>query len=134
MKNVQVRINPTEIRHFSYTNAFNKKPGEQIKLQVMSKVNVILNPTNPVLALVAVTVSVEDPDKSVTMNVETVTGVTVSTFVDDLEGFIRENYLSTIIMVSNEKVRATTLSVGMPIKLPSPVFGQQPSSSEEITQ
>ena len=135
MKNVQVTINPTEIRHFSYTNAFNKKPGEQIKLQVMSNVNIMLNPTNPVIALVAVTVKVEDPDKSVTMHIETITGVTVSTFIDDLEGFIRSTYLPVVIMASNEKVRSATMAIGMPIKLPNPVFGaEKNASSDDLTQ
>ena len=60
MKNVQVTINPTEIRHFDYTNAFNKKPGEQIQLQVRSSVDIKLNPNNPVIALVIIKVVVED--------------------------------------------------------------------------
>ena len=134
MKNVQVTINPTEIRHFDYTNAFNKKPGEQIALQVRSSVDIKLNPNNPVIALVIINVKVEDPDKCVSMNIETLTGITVSTFIDDLEGFIRSTYLPTVIMVSNEKVRSATMAVGMPIKLPNPAFGAQNSPSDELTQ
>ena len=133
LKNVQVTINPTEIRHFDYTNAFNKKPGEQIQLQVRSSVDIKLNPNNPVIALVIIKVVVEDPDKSVTMNIETLTGITVSTFIDDLEGYIRSTYLPTVIMVSNEKIRSATMAVGMPIKLPNPLFGVE-KAPDELTQ
>lgn len=134
MKSVQVTINPTEIRHFDYTNAFNKKPGEQIQLQVKSAVDIKLNPNNPVVALVIINVKVEDPDKCVTMNIETLTGITVSTFIDDLEGFIRATYLPVAIMASNEKVRSATMAVGMPIKLPNPVFGAEKNTPDELTQ
>lgn len=134
MKNVQVTINPTEIRHIDFTNAFNKKPGEKIALQVKSEATIKLNPNNPVVALVVVTLKVEDPDKTVVFNVETITGITVSTFIDDLEGFIRSTYLPVVIMSSNEKIRSISTNLGMPIKLPNPVFGATNAKPEGLTQ
>ena len=110
MKNVEVVINPTEIRSVKYSNAFSKKPGEKIALSVRSEASIKLNPTNPVVAIVVVRVVVEDPDKCIQVDVETITGVTVSTFIDNLDQFIKDNYLSVIIMSANEKVR--TLSAG----------------------
>lgn len=134
MKNVQVIINPTEIRHIDYTNAFSKKPGEKISLQVKQDVAIRLNPNNPVTALVIVNTKIEDPDKCINLNVETITGVTVSTFIDDLEGFIRANYISVVVLSSNEKMRAATCSLGIPVRLPNPTFGPAPEKPEGIPQ
>ena len=122
MKNVEVVINPTEIRSVKYSNAFSKKPGEKIALSVRSEASIKLNPTNPVVAIVVVRVVVEDPDKCIQVDVETITGVTVSTFIDNLDQFIKDNYLSVIIMSANEKVRTLSAVMGAPIKIPNPKF------------
>lgn len=133
MKNVEVVINPTEIRSVKYSNAFSKKPGEKIALSVRSEASIKLNPTNPVVAIVVVRVVVEDPDKCIQVDVETITGVTVSTFIDNLDQFIKDNYLSVIIMSANEKVRTLSAVMGAPIKIPNPKFnvdGVQTSETE----
>ncbi len=135
MKKVQVSINPTEIKSVNFNNSFTKKQGEKFSLQVKSEAAIKLNTTNPVMALVIVNIKVEDPDKSIQIAVETITGVTVSTFIDDLEGFIRTKYLPVIIMAANEKIRNLTMSLGMPIRLPNPVFGEgEAVQSEGLTQ
>ncbi|MBD5156601.1 MAG: hypothetical protein HDT13_03065 [Butyrivibrio sp.] len=123
MKSVEVTINPTEVRSVKYINAFSKKPGEKISLSVKSEASIKLNPTNPVVALVIVKVIVEDPDKCIQMDIETITGVNVSTFIDNLDQFIKEKYLPVIIMSANEKVRAVSAMMGTPIKIPNPRFG-----------
>ena len=87
------------------------------------------------MALVLINIKVEDPDKSIQLAVETITGVTVSTFIDDLEGFIRSKYLPVIIMAANEKIRSLTMNLGMPIRLPNPVFGEgEMPQTEGLTQ
>ena len=136
MKNVEVVINPTEIRSVKYSNAFSKKPGEKIALSVRSEASINLNPTNPVVAIVVVRVVVEDPDKCIQVDVETITGVTVSTFIDNLDQFIKDNYLSVIIMSANEKVRTLSAVMGAPIKIPNPKFnvGGVQTSETEFTQ
>lgn len=134
MKNVQVTINPTEIKHIDYTNAFTKKPGEKIALQVKQDASIRLNPSNPVSAIVLLNVTIEDPDKCISLHVETITGVTVSTFIDDLEGFIRTKYLPTVVLSSNEKIRATTCCFGIPVRLPNPVLGEDSEQAEGIPQ
>ncbi len=135
MKNVQVTINPTEVRSVNYANAFSKKPGEKISLSVKSEASIKLNPANPVVAIVVVKVIVEDPDKCIQMTIETITGVTVSTFIDNLDQFIKEKYLPVIIMSANEKVRAVSAMMGTPIKIPNPRFGAvQDTGSDELTQ
>ena len=136
MKNVEVVINPTEIRSVKYSNAFSKKPGEKIALSVRSEASIKLNPTNPAVAIVVVRVVVEDPDKCIQVDVETITGVTVSTFIDNLDQFIKDNYLSVIIMSANEKVRTLSAVMGAPIKIPNPKFnvGGVQTSETEFTQ
>ena len=135
MKNVQVTINPTEIKSVTYNNSFTKKQGERFSLQIKSEAAIKLNPTNPVMALVVLNIKVDDPDGCIQINMETITGITVSTFIDDLEGFIRTKYLPIIMMQSNEKVRSLTTTLGMPIRLPNPVFGEgEAEQSEGLTQ
>lgn len=127
MKDVQVTINPTEVKSVSYNNAFNKKPGEQIKLSVKSEAAIKLNPNNPVAGMVMVKVLVEDPDKCIQMEIETITGVTVSTFIDNLDQYIKERYLPVIIMSANEKVRSISALMGTPVRIPNPKFGAVPT-------
>ena len=136
MKKVQVTFNPTEIKGVNYSNSFTKKPGEKFSLQVRSEVAIKLNPVNPVSALVAIHVFVEDPDKCIQLDIKTITYVTVSTFIDDLEGFIRAKYLPVVVMASNEKIRNITTLIGLPVRLPSPVFieGDELGQPEELTQ
>ncbi len=137
LKDIQVTINPTEIRSLQYNNAFSKKPGERIQLSVKSEASIKLNPTNPVIAIVGVKVTVEDPDKCIQMEIETITGVTVSTFVDNLDQYIKERYLPVILMSANEKIRSVSAIVGTPIKIPNPRFGNAAPESagpEGLTQ
>ena len=135
MKKIQVTINPTEIKNVTYNNNFTKKQGEQFSLQIKTEASIRLNPTNPVMALVLLNIKVEDPAGCIQLNIETITGITVSTFIDDLEGFIRTKYLPVIMMSSNEKVRSLTTTLGMPIRLPNPVFGEgEDVESSGITQ
>lgn len=135
MKKIQVTINPTEIKSVTYNNSFTKKQGERFSLQIKSEAAIKLNPTNPVMALVVLNIKVDDPDGCIQINMETITGITVSTFIDDLEGFIRTKYLPIIMMQSNEKVRSLTTTLGMPIRLPNPVFGEgEAEASEGLTQ
>ena len=135
MKKIQVTINPTEVKSVNFNNNFTKKQGEKFSLQIKSEVAIKPNPNNPVFAIVMVNIKVEDPDNCIQLAIETITGVTVSTFIDDLEGFIRSKYLPVVIMTANEKVRNITTSLGMPIRLPNPVFGEgEDVQSSGLTQ
>ena len=105
MKNVTVAINPTEIKSVSYNNNFSVKPGEKIALNVKSEAAIKPNTNNPVSALVGIKMVVTDSEGSLQLMVETITGVTLSTFIDDIEQFIKDNYMSVILMSANEKIR-----------------------------
>lgn len=126
MKNITVTINPTEIRSLTYNNNFSIKPGEKIALSVRSEAAIKPNTANPVAALVAVKMIVTDPAESIQMVIETITGVTLSTFVDDIEQFIKDNYMSIIIMSANEKIRSVSALIGVPIRIPNPRLGENP--------
>ena len=134
MKDVQATINPTEVKMFSYNNNFTKKPGDKFQFQVKTNTTIRLNNNSPVDALVVVSTTVEDPDGCIDIKVETITGIRVSTFIDDLEGFIRDKYLPVVIMSAHEKIRSITTMIGMPIRLPNPVFGQPMVMTEGIPQ
>ena len=84
MKNVTVTINPTEIKSLSYNNNFSIKPGEKIALNVKSEAAIKPNASNPVAALVGIKMIVTDSEGSLQLMVETITGVTLSTFIDVL--------------------------------------------------
>jgi len=60
------------------------------------------------------------------MVIETITGVTVSTFIDDIEKYIKDNYMSVILMSANEKIRSVSALIGVPIRIPNPRFGISP--------
>ena len=126
MKNVTVTINPTEIRTLYYTYNFTMKPGEKIALNVKSEAAIKPNTTNPVAALVAVKVEVTDPNQCIHMVIETITGVTVSTFIDDIEQYIKDNYMSVILMSANEKIRSVSALIGVSIRIPNPRYGISP--------
>lgn len=124
MKNVTVTINPTEIKSLSYNNNFSIKPGEKIALNVKSEAAIKPNASNPVAALVGIKMIVTDSEGSLQLMVETITGVTLSTFIDDIEQFIKDNYMSVILMSANEKIRSISALIGVPIRIPNPRFGE----------
>lgn len=132
MKNVQVTINPTEIKSINYSNTFSKKPGEKISLSIKSEAQIKLTPNNPVVAIISVNTTVEDPDGCIAMQVETITGVQVSTYIDNLDQFIKRRYLPVIIMAANEKVRNLSAVLGAPIRLPNPNFTTEEAGSDEF--
>lgn len=122
MAKVQFQINPTEVKSVKFQNAFSKQPGEKVNLSVKSEAAIKLNPTNPVVAVVVVKCVIADEDKSIELEVETLTGVVSSTFVDDYNGYIKKNLLQTILVQSNEKVRALCATIGAHLQMPNPAF------------
>lgn len=118
MKDVAVTIRPTDIRSMVYENKFSGKPGEAMKIQVKNNVGVKLNPAQPTVAVVGVKFEAKDEAGTINFILETVTAVQVSTFVDNLDDMIKENYLPTIMMAVNEKIRFAASMVGMNIAIP----------------
>ena len=46
--------------------------------------------------------------------------------IDDIEQFIKDNYMSVILMSANEKIRSISALIGVPIRIPNPRFGESP--------
>ena len=89
MKDVKVTIGATTIKSLHYDHNFNAKAGEAIKMSVNTRVSVNLNPEVPTVAMVAVKHTVADEEnKIMKMEIETITPVSVSTFVDNLDDVI----------------------------------------------
>lgn len=120
VKDIVVTINSTEVKSVQFNNNFSQKQGEKISMQIENGVSVKLNPANPVMALVFVKVEAKDENGSMAFAIETLTGVAVNTFVDNLDDFVRKYYVPSIQLAVNEKVRSITAMLGLTIKLPAP--------------
>lgn len=118
MKEITVSIRTTEVRSMKYENTFSGKPGEQMKLQVKSGFNIMLNPAAPTSAAVFTKFTAEDEDGKIKFELELATPVSVSTFVDNLDTLIKENYMNVILLAVNEKIRIAASIVGLNINSP----------------
>lgn len=118
MKDVTVSIRTTEIKSMKYENNFSGKPGEQMRLQVKNGFNIMLNPAAPTAAAVFTKFSAEDEEGKVKFELETATPVSVSTFVDNLDELIKEEYLNVILLAVNERIRMAATLVGLNINAP----------------
>lgn len=118
MKDVTVSIRTTEIKSMKYENTFSGKPGEQMRLQVKNGFNIMLNPAAPTSAAVFTKFSAEDEEGKVKFELETATPVSVSTFVDNLDELIKEEYLNVILLAVNERIRMAATLVGLNINAP----------------
>lgn len=120
MKSAKITLNPPEIKSINYNNTFAQKPGEPIKLAVKTQVGIKMNPAAPTTAMVIVKTTVGDEEKNLTLDLETMTLVVASTFVDNLDQIIQKQYLPILMLSVNEKVRSVTANMGINLKLPTP--------------
>lgn len=120
MKDVKVTIAPTNIKTLKYENNYSAKPGEQVKLGVQMKVAVHLNPAAPTTAIAHVHFAVADEEKKhISMEMDTLTPITVSTFIDNLDEVIKKSYMNDVMLAVNEKIRMTTSMLGLGIQVPA---------------
>ena len=139
MKDVKVQIAATNIKSIKYDNSFLAKPGEPMKLGVKTQVGVRLNPAAPTTAVVLVHFEIGDEEKKlVNMELDTLTPITVSTFVDNLDDMIKKNYINDVMLSVNEKIRSITAMVGLNIQTPPISFayrdGQDSIDTEIYTK
>lgn len=120
MKSAKITINPPEIKSASYNNTFRQKPGQPMKLTIKSQVNVQTNPAAPTTAMAMVRVTAADEESNLSLTLETMTLVSASTFVDNLDDVIKAQYMPVIMMAVNEKIRHISASLGMNLRLPNP--------------
>ena len=124
MKEVTVSIRTTEIKSMKYENSFTGKTGEQMRLQVKNGFNIMLNPAAPTSAAVFTKFTAEDEEGKVKFELETATPISVSTFVDNLDEFIKKEYLNVVLLAVNERIRMAATLVGLNINAPMVNFKQ----------
>ncbi|MCR5210360.1 MAG: hypothetical protein K6C99_09130 [Lachnospiraceae bacterium] len=123
MKEAKVTIGATNIKTFKYENSFAAKSGDPLKMAVKTQMAVRLNPEAPTTAMVLVKFETSDEEKKImAMELETVTPVSVSTFVDNLDDVIKKKYFPQIMMAVNEKIRIASSIVGLNIQTPPVTF------------
>ena len=125
MKDVKVTIGAANVKALTYDNRFGAKPNEQVKLNVKTQVAIELNPAAPTQAAVRVRFECNDGEeekKNMVFVLDTITLVEVNTFVDNLDAFIKANFLNEIMVGVNEKIRMVSGSVGVNISTPPIVF------------
>lgn len=122
MKNAKISIRPADIGSIKYSNQFKVKPGEQLNLSIKTGAVVKMNPAAPTSAVVVYKFSAKTEDETLVADIETLTAVSASTYIDDLENVIKRNYMNIILLNANEKVRAIFTTVGLNINLPSYSF------------
>ncbi len=135
MKDVTVTIGGTNIKSLKFDNNFTTKPGEQIQLQVKTQVGVKLNPAAPTAAVVVVKFEAADEGaKNMSFEMETITPVNVSTFVDNLDEVIKKNYINDVMLAVNEKIRVATSITGLNIQTPAIAFAYRDGQDSIDTQ
>lgn len=118
MAPIAISIRTTDVKSVSYNNNFSGKPSEPKKLDVKSTLGIKLNPEEPLSAIVGVKFIAKVEDDSMSFEMETLTMVTASTFVDNLDEVIKANYLAPIMLSVNEKVRAVSNTLGINLNVP----------------
>lgn len=122
-ENLVISIRPTDVKSCSYVNDFRVKPGERVDIQVKTNLAIKTNPAQPTNAVVFVKFEASDPNKGISLQIETITAVVASTFVDDFEAVIRDEYINMIMLAVNERIRSVASNVGFNITVPGVNFG-----------
>ena len=105
MSKIQVSIKPTEIKKVEFQAPANVVPGQPMNLELKSQAKVLLNMSAPLIAVVEVSFSATCPDDpTVNLEVVTVTGVTVSSFIDNLDQVIQSEYMPGIMLAVNDAI------------------------------
>lgn len=120
MKTAKITLNPPEIKSISFSNAFKQKPGQPMKLTIKTQFNVKTNPAAPTTAMAFVKITADDEEHNLTLELETLTLIVASTFIDNLDEIIKKQYFPSIMLAVNEKVRSVTANLGLNLRLPSP--------------
>ena len=118
-------IRSTDVKSVSYKNDFKVRPGEKINIQVKTNMAVRMNPAQPTSAVVFVKFEAGDENAGIAFEMETVTAVSSSTYVDDFEEVIKNEYLNVIMLAVNERIRAVAGMVGFNVTTPGINFGDK---------
>ncbi len=118
MKDIKVSIRQTDVKSVQFSNKFKLTGNTQNKMNVSANVAVKLNPSQPTTAVVVCRFEAKDEADSIEFAMETLTSVSVDTFVDNLDEVIKRGYLSPIMLAINEKIRSVAGGLGLSIAVP----------------
>ncbi len=126
MGNIQISIGQTAIKDMRYSNmlpAVNSKP---VRLEVKTNAKVKLNMAAPLSAIFEVTFKATEPeDERVHFEIQTSTPVTVSSYIDNLDKVLQKEYLPSIMLAVNEKIRMVTSALGLSLRIPNLTFSYE---------
>ncbi len=139
MKDVKVSISPTNIKNLKFDFNPPAPSSEPMKLGIKTAWKVALNPAAPTQALVIVHFEVGDEEKkNISLEMDTWTHVSVSTFVDNLDEMIKKNYMRDVMLAVNEKFRTIALMLGLTVQTPAITFayreGEESLDTEIFTK
>ena len=109
-KDAVFSIRSTDVKSVTYNNDFKVRPGEKINIKVNTNLAVRMNPAQPTSAVVFVKFEASDEESGLSFQMETVTAVSSSTYVDDFEEVIKSDYINTIMLAVNEKIPSPFVS------------------------
>lgn len=110
-----IQISPTMVKEVEYTTEF---PTEGISLTGAPEFKIITFPDKPLEGCVDVIFTAKDSEGDrVMIKIHTRTAVRVNSFIDNFDGFIGDNYLTSIMLSVNEKIRQVASAVGMAIRI-----------------
>lgn len=115
MSEKTIRISPTMIKSVEYNTEF---PTEGVNLTGAPEFKIITFPDKPLEGCVDVIFTAKDADGDrVMIKIHTRTALKVNTFIDEFDKFIGDNYLTSIMLSVNEKIRQVAMAVGMTIRI-----------------
>ena len=130
MKDVQINIGRTDIIGASYTNNFKIKQGSN-KLMIKNAFEFKFNPAAPTNAMYVVHFVASDEGENMVLKIDTMTPVSSSTYVDEFEQIVKEQYTPVIMLAVNEKVRNFASCLSLNINTPSIAFGRKKDDDAE---
>ena len=123
MSEIQVSIKPTDVKKLDYQAPAKILHGQQLSLEVKTNTKAYLNMAAPLTATVEVEFRVTaKEDETFHLTLQTVTGLTSSSFIDNLDEVILKNYAPSILLAANEKFKQATSLTGINLRLPNLAF------------
>lgn len=120
MKNIDVEVQPIQVVKLVYDNDFTTRMSGVPALKLQSQASIKLSNENPVVAVVVINTQAIDEENKFKFEIETVTGLIASQYIDNYDAVIREKYMPLIAMSSNEQIRSVVNLLGVPIQIPNP--------------
>ncbi len=130
MKEADFTIRGTDVIGVNYKYNMKNKPGEKINIKVKNGVKIVCNPASPMIAMVRSRFEAKDESGNIEFQLDTITPVQASTYVDDLEDQIKEKCMDSIRLAINEKVRAVSTLIGLNLQAPPVVIKAAPDEAD----